>query len=115
MHLSVKLIFTLAGQMTTTGEETHTPAECGPLIGSHQLGITKSTCHPLGFSNPYGEAPATGASKARAKFTQTLHPHCQLDLVIFHKLGLLGLNHVCFHTVNIMIGASGQRLQDSIN
>lgn len=24
MHLSVKLIFTLAGQMTTTGEETHT-------------------------------------------------------------------------------------------
>lgn len=24
MHLSVKLIFTLAGQMTTTGEERHT-------------------------------------------------------------------------------------------
>lgn len=60
MHLSVKLIFTLAGQMTTTGEETHTPAEWGALIGSHQLGITKSTCHPLGFSNPLREALPRG-------------------------------------------------------
>lgn len=89
MHLSVKLIFTLAGQMTTTGEETHTPAECGQLIGSHQLGITESTCHPRGFSNPYGEAPATGARGPRARFTQTLHPHCQLGLVMPHSLASL--------------------------
>lgn len=60
MHLSVKLIFTLAGQMTTTGEETHTPARRSALIGSHHLGITKSTCHPRGFSKRRTEAPAMG-------------------------------------------------------
>lgn len=55
MHLSIRLIFTLACQMTT-GEMGGSgvwgrAAEWNQLIGSHQQGITKSTCHPLGSSN----------------------------------------------------------------
>ncbi len=50
MHLSIRLIFTLACQMTT-GEVGKKAAEWNQLIGSHQQGITKSTCHPLGSSN----------------------------------------------------------------
>lgn len=61
---------------------TAAAAERGALIGSHQLGITKSTCHPQGFSNPARRGPATGADGPRARCTQTLHPHCQLGVVM---------------------------------
>lgn len=84
MHLSVKLIFTLEGQMTTTGEETHTsrmePTDWLSSVRHYEKHLSSS-----GLLKPTQRGPATGASGPRARFTQTLHPHCQLGLVMPHS------------------------------
>lgn len=63
-------------------DDNNRRGEWGSLIGSHQLGITKSTCHPRGFLHPRREALPRGPVGLTQRFTQTLHPHCQLDLVM---------------------------------
>lgn len=89
MHLSVKLIFTLAEPDDNNSRGDTHQAEGGTLIGSHQLGITKSTCHPRGFSNQHREAPAMGPTGPGARLTQTFHPYCQPGLLMPHSLASL--------------------------
>lgn len=81
MHLSVKLIFTLAGQMTTTGEETHT-SRMGRTDWLSSVRHYEKHLSSSGLLKPAKRGPATGANGPRARFTQTLHPHCQLGLVM---------------------------------
>lgn len=50
-------------------------AEWNQLIGSHQQGITKSTCHPAGSSNPVrGPEPCTAALRQTAPHAH-IHTH----------------------------------------
>lgn len=80
MHLSVKLIFTLADQMTTTGEETRSSgigrSDWLSSVRHYEKHLSSS-----GLLKLTQRGPAAGASGPHAQI-QTLDRHCQLGLVM---------------------------------
>lgn len=85
MHLSVKLIFTLAGQMTTTGEKTR-GSRMGRADWLSSVRHYEKHLSSFRLLRATQRGPVTGANGPRAKFTQTLHPHCQLGLAMPYSL-----------------------------
>lgn len=73
MHLSVKLIFTLADQMTTTRGETHSSRMvCTDWLSSvrhYEKHLSSS-----GLLTPAQRGPATGANGPRAKIHSDTSP-----------------------------------------
>lgn len=66
MHLSVKLIFTLAGQMTTTGEERHS-SRMGRTDWLSSVRHYEKHLSSSGLLKPAQRGPATGANGPRAR------------------------------------------------
>lgn len=93
MHLSVKLIFTLAGQMTTTGEETHT-SRMGRTDWLSSVRHYEKHLSSSGLLKPAQRGPAMGANGPRAKIYSNTSPSLSTWLGDALQLGLFGMIHV---------------------
>lgn len=80
MHLSVKLIFTLVDQMTTTGEETRSSG-IGRTDWLSSVRHYEKHLSSSGLLKLTQRGPAAGASGPRAQI-QTLDRHCQPSCVM---------------------------------
>lgn len=80
MHLSVKLIFTLVDQMTTTGEETRSSG-IGRTDWLSSVKHYEKHLSSSGLLKLTQRGPVAGAGEPRAQI-QTVDRHCQASFVM---------------------------------